>query len=187
MVCLTTNTWVTQAENQSRLPMGNKSKWFLPISSCIIPTEKGNLSFQFHTHHRISIAQLLYQNHQCPQVLRFSPSHPTINVVPLPTVTNPLDGFEDPYWPKLSSLVVSHNPYLNWILYHSLDLRTLRPIGTAELTRNMDLTLLKNWIPDYTHCKVGLKLMYPSAKDSLLYNGTAEDHYAASCLHKQSV
>lgn len=29
---------------------------------------------------------------------------------------------------------------------HSLDLRNLMPTGTAELTRDTDLTLLKNWI-----------------------------------------
>lgn len=39
---------MTEAANQSRLPMGNISKWFLPISLYIISKEKGNLSFRSH-------------------------------------------------------------------------------------------------------------------------------------------
>lgn len=131
---------MTEAANQSRLPMGNKSKW---RRKAIYPSGP--------THHRISVAQPLYQNHQCLQCLEIFPaSHPSINEVPLSTVRNPLDGFEDPYGSNfiVSSGLPQHNRFLDLILCHSLDLRTLMPTGTAELTRDMDLTLLKNWIPD---------------------------------------
>ena len=128
--------------------MSNKSKWFLPINFC---NQTGNWSFRSCTHFRISVAQSLYQHHQSPWSCDF-PCVASIYLCNSTTycytcswwVSRSLSvttivsyGLPQPFsWLNLVSLTRSKNSNANCYT------------GTAKLTKKMDLTLLKNWIPD---------------------------------------